>query len=99
MYHKPGVLMRMLSWKRTPLYHLGSFGVRLIISPPLPTDIGAAKGPFGPPTSLRMSCTGRIQNALSQSTGGILAARSQYFESRIRSSWEVFAGDIGWCGF
>ena len=100
MYHRPGTLIRMLSCHSAPLYHLGSFGVRLIISPPLPTDIGSAKGPFIPSSFLRMSCTGRIQYPFShQSTAGGCAARSHDFDNRIRSSCKMFDGNIGRCGF
>src|SRR4030042_238837 len=90
MYHRPGTLMRVLSWKSAPRYQAGSFGVRRIM---------ASKTFLGAPTELRMSCTGRTQNALVQSTGGNLAARSHDFESRMRSSCDMFGGNIGRCGF
>src|SRR5678816_813315 len=99
VYQRPGTLIRMLSWYNAPLYHAGSLGSRWIILPPPGTGIESAKIPFGPPTDLMMSCNGRCQYALFQSTGGRCAARSQAFDSRIRSSWDVFGGNIGCCGF
>jgi len=100
MYQRPGVLIGLSSCQSAPLYQRGSFGVRLIISPPLPTGIGSAMGPFMPSSFFRMSCTGRIQYPVfHQSTGGGLAARSHDFDNRIRSSWERSDGKVGRCGF
>src|SRR5579871_4735101 len=39
MNQRPGMLIRMLSWKSPPRYHAGSFGARLIIAPPVATGI------------------------------------------------------------
>ncbi len=39
--------------------------------------------------------SGRTQNALAQSTGGLCCARSNDFEARMRSACEVPGGNIG----
>src|SRR5687768_11571128 len=99
MNHRPGMLMRMLSWYSPPRYQAGSFGARLIIAPPVGTGIESAKIPRGPLIGLKMSCAGSVQNAFDQSTGGLRPARSQNCDSLIRSSCEVPGGNIGRCGF
>src|SRR5688500_18960404 len=95
MNQNPGILIFMLSWNKPPLYHAGSFGVRWIICPPVSTGILSAKIPRGPSIATKMSFTGKCRNAFDQSTVVDCGAWSNHFEARIRSSCEVFAGNIG----
>src|ERR1035437_8399495 len=90
-----GTLMGCSSCHKPPLYQAGSLGVRLIIAPPVSTGILSAKLPCGPSTALIISITGRCCSALDQSMGGNCCARSNAFEARIKSSCEVFGGNIG----
>ena len=55
----------------------------------------SAKMPIGPSTARMMSCSGRCASACDQSTGGSCWARSNDFDSRIRSAWLVPGGNIG----
>src|SRR4028119_1667170 len=95
MSQNPGILIFILSCQIPPLYHAGSFGVLLIIAPPVGTGISSAKMPRGPSTALMMSISGRRLRAFDQSTGGDCWARSKDFDARIRSSCEVLGGNIG----
>src|SRR5215470_17900558 len=95
MNQKPGTLTFMLSFHKPPLYHAGSLGARSIIAPPVSTGMGSAKIPCGPSTAFKMSFSGRCARAFDQSTGGICCARSNDFETRIRSSCEVPGGNAG----
>src|SRR5688572_17279664 len=95
MNQKPGILIFMLSWNRPPLYHAGSFGVRLIIAPPVGTGISSAKMPRGPSIALKISFTGKCLNAFDQSTGVDCCARSNHFDARTSSSCVVFGEKTG----
>jgi hypothetical protein len=87
--------IRMSSWYRPPRYQAGSFGVRLIIAPPVATGIESAKMPRGPSSAERRFCTGSVQKAFAQSTGGRRCAKSNDFDARISCSCVAFAGNIG----
>ena len=63
--------------------------------PPVSTGIRSAKMPRGPSTFLMMSCVGRCQSALSQSTGGSRGARSNRRDAAIRSACGVSFGNDG----
>ena len=95
MNQNPGTLIVLSSCQSPPRYQAGSFGVRLIIAPPVATSMRSAKIPCGPSTALMMSISGRCQSAFDQSTGGNCCARSNDFDARIKSSWDVFGGNIG----
>src|SRR5260370_19698953 len=95
MNQNPGTLMGMLSCHSPPRYHAGSLGARLIMAPPVETSMRSAKIPCGPSTAFMMSCSGRCCSALDQSTRGSCCARSNDFETRIKSSCDRFAGNIG----
>src|ERR1043165_2896703 len=41
MNHRPGMSIFASSWISPPRYHAGSFGVRLIIAPPVSTGIAS----------------------------------------------------------
>src|SRR5436853_212842 len=95
MNQNPGTLIVMLSCHNPPLYQAGSFGVRSIIAPPVSTGMESAKTPCGPSTALMMSLTGRCRSACDQSTGGNCCDKSNDFEARIKSSCDVFGGNMG----
>src|SRR5690606_9654138 len=77
---KPGMLIFILSCHSPPLYQAGSFGVRLIIAPPVGTGISSAKMPRGPSIALKISLTGRCRRACDQSTARDCWARSNHFD-------------------
>src|SRR5207248_8211354 len=64
-------------------------------APPVSTGILSAKIPGGPSTALMISFSGRCRRACDQSTGGNCCDRSKDFDARIKSSCEVFGGNIG----
>src|SRR5512143_3622090 len=96
MNHSPGTLIFMSSWNRPPRYHAESFGARLIIAPPVAMPgIESAKMPCGPSRFLIRSCSGKYEKFLAQSAGGRCCAKSNDLAARIRSSCEVFGGNMG----
>src|SRR5215831_13767235 len=95
MNQRPGTLIFMLSFHKPPLYHAESLGARWIIAPPVSTGMGSAKIPCGPSTAFKMSISGRCASAFDQSTGGNCWARSNDFDTRIRSSCEVPGANTG----
>src|ERR1035438_2471684 len=86
MNQKPGTLMGWSSCQSPPRYQAGSFGVRLIIAPPVETSIWSAKIPCGASTALRMSIFGRCVRAFAQSTGRQLLGEIE----RLRSADHIF---------